>query len=174
MRFRVANSLHNTLAPGLGPCIVVFLMILLNQQYEIGSDRLPAPQATALATVMDGIMSDDVPSYRYLAGAGLGVVLAFSGLGGIGVLVGLGFYMPFNIVLTYTTGNLLRIVSDRAWGKKISHEVGIPIAAGLIVGEALVGVGNALIKVFLPAADQNEVALRIGSSCFEYFTAVCL
>ncbi len=131
----------------LGPCIVIFLMLLLNSQYKIGSDKLPAPQATALASVVDGIMSDDVPVYRYVAGGGLGLLLAFSGLGGIGVLVGLGFYMPFNIVLTYTIGNLLRILSDRFCGKKWSHEVGIPIAAGLIVGEALVGVGNALFKV---------------------------
>ncbi len=123
-------------------------MLLLNQQYEIGSDKLPAPQATALASVVDGIMSDDVPSYRYTAGAGLGLLLAFSGLGGIGVLVGLGFYMPFNIVMTYTVGNFLRIVSDTWLGKKFSHDVGIPIAAGLIVGEALVGVGYALVMVF--------------------------
>jgi putative OPT family oligopeptide transporter len=132
----------------LGPCIVVFLMLLLNQQYHIGSDKLPAPQATALASVVDGIMSDDVPSYRYVAGAGLGLLLAFSGLGGIGVLVGLGFYMPFNIVMTYTVGNFLRIFSDAWLGKKFSHDVGIPIAAGLIVGEALVGVGYALVMVF--------------------------
>lgn len=132
----------------LGPCIVIFLMLLLNEQYEIGSDKLPAPQATALASVIDGIMSDDVPSYRYASGAGLGLLLAFSGLGGIGVLVGLGFYMPFNIVLTYTVGNILRIVSDSVLGKKFSNDVGIPIAAGLIVGEALVGVGYALVMVF--------------------------
>ncbi|MEM7456300.1 MAG: OPT/YSL family transporter [Planctomycetota bacterium] len=132
----------------LGPCIVIFLMILLHQQYEIGSDNLPAPQATALASVVDGIMSDDVPSYRYAAGAGLGLLLAFSGLGGIGVLVGLGFYMPFNIVLTYTIGNVLRIVSDKTMGRKFAHDVGIPVAAGLIVGEALVGVGYALVMVF--------------------------
>lgn len=131
----------------LGPCIVIFLMLLLHQQYEIGSDNLPAPQAMALASVVDGIMSDDVPSYRYLAGGGLGLLLALSGLGGIGVLVGLGFYMPFNIVLTYTVGNVLRIVADKTMGKKWSHNVGIPIAAGLIVGEALVGVGYALVKV---------------------------
>ena len=132
----------------LGPFIVVFLMLVLHRQYEIGSDKLPAPQATALASVMDGIMNDSVPAYRYAAGAGLGLLLAFSGLGGIGVLVGLGFYMPFNIVLTYTIGNILRIVSDKTLGKKFGHEVGIPIAAGLIVGEALIGVGFALIQVF--------------------------
>ncbi len=132
----------------LGPIIVLMLMIVLHQQYEIGSDKLPAPQATALASVVDGIMSDDVPSYRYTAGGGLGLLLAFSGLGGIGVLVGLGFYMPFNIVLTYTIGNLLRIVSDKTRGRAWSHDVGIPFAAGLIVGEALVGVGYALVMVF--------------------------
>lgn len=132
----------------LGPIIVVFLMLLLNREYQIGSEKLPAPQATALASIIDGIMTDSVPAYRYVAGSGLGLLLAFSGLGGIGVLVGLGFYMPFNIVLTYTLGNILRIVSDMTAGKKFGHEVGIPIAAGFIVGEALIGVGYALIKVF--------------------------
>ncbi len=84
-----------------------------------------------------------------LAGGGLGAVLSFSGLGGIGVLIGLGFYMPFDIVLTYTIGNLLRIVTDRLAGRRFSEEVGVPIAAGLIVGEALVGVGYAFWQILL-------------------------
>ncbi len=66
-----------------------------------------------------------------------------------GVLIGLGFYMPFDIVLTYTIGNLLRILCDRFAGKRFSEQVGIPIAAGLIVGEALVGVGYAFYQIFL-------------------------
>jgi putative OPT family oligopeptide transporter len=143
----------------LGPVIVIFLMFLLNDQYEIGSDRLPAPQAQALASVTEGILNDNVPAYRYTAGAGLGLLLAISGLGGIGVLIALGFYMPFQIALTYTIGNVLRIVSDRSLGTKFSHEVGIPIAAGLIVGEALVGVGNALYKVFFAAPEVAETAM---------------
>ena len=145
----------------LGPCIVIFLMILLNNQYEIGSDRLPAPQAQALASVTEGILTNDVPAYRYLAGIGLGGLLAFSGLGGIGVLVGLGFYMPFNIVLTYTIGNILRIGSDHLISHKFSHEVGIPIAAGFIVGEALVGVGNALYQVAFPVPQSFEMLDKI-------------
>ncbi len=128
----------------LGPVIVIYLMILLNNQYGIGSDQLPAPQAQALASVTEGILNGNVPAYRYTAGAGLGLLLAMSGLGGIGVLIALGFYMPFQIALTYTLGNVLRIVSDKVMGARWSHEVGIPIAAGLIVGEALVGVGHAL------------------------------
>lgn len=154
----------------LGPVIVIFLMILLNQQYEIGSERLPAPQAQALASVTEGILNDDVPAYRYTAGAGLGMLLALSGLGGIGVLIALGFYMPFQIALTYTVGNVLRIVSDKALGVKWSHEVGIPIAAGLIVGEALVGVGNALVKVFFAKPEVSETAMRLGQMGFQQFT----
>ena len=84
-------------------------------------------------------------------------MLAVSGLGGIGVLIALGFYMPFDIVLTYTIGCTLRIIVDRTAGKRFSEEVGIPIAAGLIVGEALMGVGVAIKKVLF-AGDAEETA----------------
>ncbi|MEC8558113.1 MAG: OPT/YSL family transporter [Planctomycetota bacterium] len=133
----------------LGPIIVVWLMMLLHEQRGMGSESLPAPQAEALATTIESIVSGDVPAYRYTAGAGMGLMLALSGLGGIGVLVGLGFYMPFGIVLTYTIGNILRVLSDKFMGKQFGYEVGVPIAAGLIVGEALVNVGDAVIQIFL-------------------------
>ncbi|MEO1528919.1 MAG: OPT/YSL family transporter [Planctomycetota bacterium] len=142
----------------IGPLIVVWLMLLLHQAdigaggTGLGSDSLPAPQAKALATTIEGIVTGDVPAYRYTAGAGMGLLLALSGLGGIGVLVGLGFYMPFSIVLTYTLGNLLRVVSDATAGKRFGYEVGVPIAAGLIVGEALVNVGNAVYQIFFAGA----------------------
>ena len=132
----------------LGPVIVMALIIVLQQAHGLGSDRLPAPQATALAGVMEGIVGGDVPVYRYAAGAGLGGILAFSGLGGIGVLIGLGFYMPFHIVLTYTIGNAIRMIVDKTRGHRFVEDTGIPLAAGLIVGEALVGVANALWIVF--------------------------
>ncbi len=154
----------------LGPVIVIFLMILLNDQYQIGSERLPAPQAQALASVIEGILNDNVPAYRYTAGAGLGLLLALSGLGGIGVLIALGFYMPFQIALTYTVGNVLRIVADKTLGTKWSHEYGIPIAAGLIVGEALVGVGNALVKVFFSKPEMTETAMNLGSMGYQQMT----
>ena len=147
----------------LGLVIVIFLMILLNRQYGIGSDELPAPQAQALASVTEGILSGNVPAYRYTAGAGLGLLLAMSGLGGIGVLIALGFYMPFQIALTYTIGNVLRLAADKGFGVRWSHEVGIPLAAGLIVGEALVGVGHALIKVVFGAPEAAETAMRLGA-----------
>ena len=131
----------------LGPILIMALVLVLHGAYGMGSEDLPAPQGAALASVMEGIVGGDVPTHRYAAGTVLGAVLAFSGLGGIGVMIGLGFYMPFNIVLTYTVGNFLRMLLERRHGRMWVEDVGIPVAAGLIVGEALVGVGNALLIV---------------------------
>ncbi|MDH3351462.1 MAG: OPT/YSL family transporter, partial [Gammaproteobacteria bacterium] len=99
-----------------------------------------------LASTIDGIMGGDVPTQKYAAGAVLGGVLSAL-IGGLGITVGLGFYLPFNIVLTYSLGTLSREISDRWKGKSWSDNVGIPIAAGFIVGEALVGVGDAIRHV---------------------------
>jgi putative OPT family oligopeptide transporter len=133
------------LATWLGPIVVMVLIFALHRAYGLGSEKLPAPQGEALASMIDSVTTGDVPLYRYGAGAGLGALLAMSGLGGIGVMVGLGFYMPFYIATTYTIGNIARIVFERVKGHRWCEDVGIPVAAGLIVGEALVGVGHAMI-----------------------------
>ena len=104
---------------------------------------------SSIASMIKGILGGEVPLQKYIAGAGLGALLSASGVAGLGIQVGLGFYLPFNIVLTYTIGTVLRLVVDWKKGKRFSEEVGIPIAAGLIVGEALVGVGFALYYVFV-------------------------
>lgn len=131
----------------LGPLLIIVVILVLHKAYGIGSDAIPAPQGQALASIIDGILGGNVPMHQYLAGAGLGAVLSASGIGGLGVLVGLGFYLPFNIVLTYTIGTIARLVVDKTAGVRFSEDVGIPIAAGLIVGEALVGVGYAISVV---------------------------
>ncbi len=132
----------------LGPIVVILVIFVLHnaEGYGLGSEKLPAPQAQALASTIDGIMGGDVPTQKYAAGAILGGILSAL-MGGLGITVGLGFYLPFNIVLTYSLGTLARELTDRVKGQTWSEEVGIPIAAGLIVGEALVGVGNAAVIV---------------------------
>ncbi len=136
------------LAVWLGPIVVMGLIYVLNKAYGLGSDKLPAPQGQALAATIEGILGGDVPVQKYLAGAGLGVLLSTTGIGGLGILVGLGFYLPFHVVLTYSIGTVLRLVVDRVKGQEFSEDVGIPVAAGFIVGEALVGVGFAFYFVF--------------------------
>jgi putative OPT family oligopeptide transporter len=137
------------LATWMGPILMIGLLFVLHKAYGLGSERLPAPQGTVLASMIRGILEGDVPVYKYLAGAGLGALLSTTGIGGLGIQVGLGFYLPFSIVLTYTIGTILRIVSDRTQGRNFSEQVGIPIAAGLIIGEGVVGVGFAVYSVIV-------------------------
>jgi putative OPT family oligopeptide transporter len=127
----------------LGPIVIIVLIFVLDQAMTLGSTALPAPQGQALASMVEGILGGDVPVEKYAAGAILGGLLS-AVIGGLGITVGLGFYLPFNIVLTYALGTLAREASDRYKGKSWSENFGIPIAAGLIVGEALVGVGHAI------------------------------
>lgn len=131
----------------LGPVIIMILIFVLHKAYGLGSERLPAPQGQALASMIQGILGGEVPLQKYIAGAGLGAILSATGIGGLGIQVGLGFYLPFSIVLTYTIGTALRLISDWKMGRRFSEEVGIPIAAGLIVGEGLVGVGFAFYYI---------------------------
>jgi len=130
----------------LGPIIIMVLIFVLNEAYVLGSDKLPAPQGQALASMVNGIMGGNVPAEKYLAGAGLGALLSIF-QPGLGITVGLGYYLPFNIVLTYSIGTALRAVTDWKLGHSWSDHVGIPTAAGLIVGEALVGVGFAISMI---------------------------
>jgi len=130
----------------LGPIVIIVLIFVLNEAYVLGSEKLPAPQGQALASMVNGIMGGDVPAQKYLAGAGLGAMLSLF-QPGLGITVGLGFYLPFNIVLTYSLGTLLRVVSDYKMGHSYSENTGIPITAGFIVGEALVGVGYAISMI---------------------------
>ena len=134
----------------LGPIVVIGLIFVLHEAFTLGSERLPAPQGQALASMVEGILGGDVPTQKYAAGAVLGGLLS-AVIGGLGITVGLGFYLSFNIVLTYSLGTLCRELADRYKGESWSEGVGIPIAAGLIVGEALIGVGYA-IKYVLSAA----------------------
>jgi putative OPT family oligopeptide transporter len=130
----------------LGPILIMGLIFVLHEAYTLGSDKLPAPQGQALASMVQGITGGDVPLQKYIAGAAMGAILSAAS-GGLGITVGLGFYLPFSIVLTYAIGTLLRVITDRSHGEEFADNKGIPIAAGLIVGEALVGVGNAIVVI---------------------------
>ncbi len=146
------QQIAQLLGTWLGPIVIMILIYVLHDAYELGSERLPAPQGQALASMISGILGGEVPVQKYLAGAGLGALLSASGVGGLGVLVGLGFYLPFNIVLTYSLGTVLRLFTDAKLGHRYADDVGIPVAAGLIVGEALVGVGFAIYFIITASA----------------------
>lgn len=136
----------------IGVTILIFVASGLDDRTTVvASVVVGAGMCVAMAQATDlmldlktGYLVGAFPRRQQLAqfaGTWLGPILIMG-------MVGLGFYLPFNIILTYTLGTLLRIYTDAKIGRKFSEEVGVPIAAGLIVGEALIGVGYSLWVVF--------------------------
>jgi uncharacterized oligopeptide transporter (OPT) family protein len=58
-------------------------------------------------------------------------------------------YLPFSITLGYGCGCLLQMVIQKTKGVAFCEHKLVPVAAGLIVGEALTGMGHALYSVLL-------------------------
>lgn len=113
--------------------------------------KLPAPQGAALKGILESLSSEEgsasVPTDKYALGAGIGLLLGAAPMAGLGVLVGLAMYLPFYITLGYGCGCLLQMAIQKTKGVAFCEHKLVPVAAGLIVGEALTGMGNALYSV---------------------------
>ena len=109
---------------------------------------LPAPQGGALMGILEAVSQGDVPLGKYVAGSAIGAVLGAAPLSGMGVLVGLAMYLPFSITLGYGLGCFTQMIVQRIKGSTFCEEKLVPLAAGLIVGEALTGVILTAIKIY--------------------------
>jgi len=112
-----------------------------------GTPELGAPQAGALKSAIEIVQGGDVPLGKYLAGAILGLIVSLLVSPGMGVMVGLSMYLPFEYMIVFGIGGILNILISRWRGARWAEDKGVPIAAGLIVGDALVGVVHAVVKV---------------------------
>ena len=65
------------------------------------------------------------------------------------MLIGLAMYLPFSITMGYGIGCLIQMAIQRAKGLAFCEHKLVPFAAGMIVGEALTGVGHAMLKIGL-------------------------
>ncbi len=139
----------------IGPPISLVTLYYVWKAYGIGTDKVPAPQAQALQAAILGISGGGAPVLRYLSGAVVGGVLTGAVGGGMGVLVGLSMYIPFHYILPYGLGCILGMWSEKQLGERWCNESGLPLAAGLIVGDSLAGVTIGLFKV---AQGLKEVA----------------
>jgi uncharacterized oligopeptide transporter (OPT) family protein len=90
---------------------------------------------------------DPIPVKKYLAGALIGLLVSLMVSPGLGVMIGLSLYLPFEYMIVFGIGGLLSIFISRKYGTRLAEDKGIPIAAGLIVGDAVVGIIDAIIKV---------------------------
>lgn len=108
---------------------------------------LPAPQASALAGVIEAVQRDNIPLDKFMLGGLAGLIMELTPFSGLGILVGLAMYLPFSITLTYGLGCLTHMHIERTRGGAFAENRLVPLAAGLIIGEALMGVGEAFLSM---------------------------
>ncbi len=122
-----------------------YTIYILNQAYGIGSPIMPAPQATMIAMIADGVMSGNLPYPLFGAGALIGVTMA---LLGVPVLsFGLGLYLPLSLSTSILVGGLVRAYIDKKSPYESVQERGTLFSSGLIGGDACVGIIIALLTV---------------------------
>jgi len=109
---------------------------------------LPAPQGGALMGIIDAVKSGNVPVDKYLMGSLVGGCLGAAPMPGLGVLIGLAMYLPFSITLGYGIGCLTQMGIQKVKGAEFCEHKLVPLCAGLIVGEALTGMGHAFLNIF--------------------------
>ncbi|MBQ7632380.1 MAG: oligopeptide transporter, OPT family [Paludibacteraceae bacterium] len=131
------------------------VMIVLNKTYGfVGENALVAPQANAMAAVIEPLMSGQgAPWMLYLAGAVLALILA---LLGVPVLpFALGMFIPLSLNTPLLVGGAISWLvgrkkeSDGAEAEakaQARQEKGTLIASGFIAGGALMGVVSAIVK----------------------------
>lgn len=98
---------------------------------------LEAPQAEALASTIKALATGDAPIDKYAAGAAIGAAVSVFPIGGLGVLLGLSMYLPFSITLGYGVGCVAAMGIEKWRGRHFVGRRLVPLAAGLIIGEAL-------------------------------------
>ncbi|MDG3003225.1 OPT family oligopeptide transporter [Paludisphaera mucosa] len=107
------------------------------------------PQPRLFATIIDGIMSGDLPWGLVILGAVLAIVVQLAGVSALAFAVGV--YLPLSTTLPIFIGGLVRLLVDRA--RKFSAEdsetsPGTMMSTGLIAGGSLAGILIALLVVF--------------------------
>jgi putative OPT family oligopeptide transporter len=132
-------------------------LMMLNKAYGIGSQAVPAPQATLMKMIVQGIMTAQLPWTLVAVGVALAL---FCFLVDLPILaVALGIYLPIGLTAAVFAGGIIRNLVERK-GKQSGNEdavdKGILLASGIVAGDALMGI---LVGIF--AALQLHIAFGI-------------
>jgi putative OPT family oligopeptide transporter len=173
------------LAIGAVSCALIMAPVLnlLAQAYGIGTpteshpNPLLAPQATLMASVARGIFGGELPWTMITIGAGIGalIIVVDSILKARGahfrvpvLACAVGIYLPLELSVPIFLGGLLAWLVERRFkvgrdeqARDRVHRMGMLFAAGLITGEALMGI---LIAIPIVVTEDPEVlALPLDS-----------
>ena len=129
---------------------VAGVMLVLNETYGFtGDNALVAPQANAMAAVIEPLMTGGTtPWILYFMGAVLALVLTAIGVPALAF--SLGMFIPMHLNAPLVVGGLIAwFVSSRSKDEKLNKarlDQGTLIASGFIAGGALMGVVSAVLK----------------------------
>jgi putative OPT family oligopeptide transporter len=139
----------------------------------IGGRALPAPQAGLMAQLAKGIVGGQMAWGLIAIGAAFGIALIFCGARAP-MLVAVGMYLPFDTSAAIFVGGAIKWFADRACAsftaqqKLRAEEKGTLLASGLIAGEAIVGILQAVL--FL-AGINSITRLLTGRDELSFFPA---
>ncbi len=127
------------------------VMMLLNETYGFASGQLAAPQANAMAAVIDPLMNGvGAPWLLYAIGAVLAVVLTLCKVPALPFA--LGMFIPLELNIPLLVGGAVNwYVTTRSKEKSVNDargEKGTLIASGFIAGGALMGVVSTALNYF--------------------------
>jgi putative OPT family oligopeptide transporter len=117
------------------------VLLILHEGAGIGSSKLPAPQATLMSMVIDGVTRGDLPWGLVFTGAFIALIIEIIGLPSLALAVGL--YLPMSLSTPILIGGIIRFWVEKRYSGNIlfeKRERGILYSSGLIAGAALIGV----------------------------------
>ncbi|MBI4447192.1 MAG: oligopeptide transporter, OPT family [Acidobacteria bacterium] len=115
-------------------------------EHAIGTTRYAAPQATLMATIIKGLLAQDLPWGLVFAGMFISVVVELCGIRSLSFAV--GAYLPLSTTSTIFVGGMMKALADRMTGAKEESEVssGMLYSTGLVAGGSLTGIAIALLS----------------------------
>lgn len=121
---------------------VALTVLLLARAYGFGGEELPAPQATLMKLVIDGVLSQSLPWGLVAIGAGIALLAELFRIPSLPFAVGV--YLPVSTMVPIFFGGLLRHFAERsaptADERTARRDRGILFGSGLVGGEGLIGV----------------------------------
>ena len=130
------------------------VMYLLHKAWGFGSSaQLPAPQATLMKLVVEGVMGGTLPWGLVFCGVFAAVVIEILGLPVLPISIGL--YLPIHLSAPIFVGGLVRKMvesqkadtEEQTARRKERVEKGLLYSSGLIAGEGLIGILLAVLAV---------------------------
>jgi putative OPT family oligopeptide transporter len=152
------GELIGVIAAGL---VIGFVLTMLNNNTAgFGSKDLPAPQATLMRLVIEGVMEGNLPWPLVFTGVAAGAVVELLGIPVLPFAVGL--YLPIHLSTPIMVGGIIRGILDKR--EKIESvlkekvEGGILYSSGLIAGEGLMGILIATLAGIIIGKDPQSGA----------------